>query len=93
MQRLLRQGNKSNYEIFNIGTGKGNSVLDVIKAFEKVTNQKLNYKLVARRPGDVTEYCADTSLANLELGWKAELTIEEALDSAWKWQQKLIAKN
>ncbi|MDJ0645745.1 MAG: UDP-glucose 4-epimerase GalE [Flavobacteriaceae bacterium] len=93
LQRLLRQGNKSNYEIFNIGTGKGNSVLDVIKAFEKVANQKLNYKLVARRPGDVTEYCADTSLANLELGWKAKMTLEEALDSAWKWQQKLIAKN
>lgn len=89
VKRLLEEKNKSEYEIFNIGTGKGSSVLDIIRAFEKATRQKLNYKIVDRRPGDVREYCADTTLANKELGWKAKLSLEDALASAWKWQQKL----
>ena len=75
--------------MFNIGTGKGTSVLEVIKAFEKVTNQPLNYKIVDRREGDIIEAYADTSLANNELKWKAELNLEDALDSAWKWQLSL----
>lgn len=89
VKRLLSNKNKASFEIFNIGTGKGNSVLEIIKSFEKVTGKKLNYKLVDRREGDITAAYADTTLANNELGWKAELTLEEALLSAWKWQQKL----
>ena len=89
MKRLLDSKNKSSFEVFNIGTGKGNSVLDVIKSFEKVTQKALNYKIVERREGDITEAYADTSFANKELGWKAELSLEDALASAWKWQQTL----
>jgi len=89
MKRLLDRKNKSAFEVFNIGTGKGSSVLDVIKAFEKVSNQPLNYKIVDRREGDIIEAFADTSLANTELKWKAELNLEDALASAWKWQLSL----
>lgn len=86
LQRLLHEKNKENFEIFNIGTGKGTSVLEIIKTFEKISQKKLNYKIVARREGDITAAYADTTLANKELSWKAEKTLEEALDSAWKWQ-------
>jgi len=89
LRRLLNNKNKSNFEVFNIGTGKGNSVLEVIHSFEKVTGKKVNYKLVNRREGDITVAYADTTLANEELGWKAELSLEEALLSAWKWQETL----
>ena len=87
LERLLTGKNKSRMEFFNVGTGKGSSVLDVIKAFEEVSDTKLNYRIVDRREGDITEAYADTSLANKELGWKAELGLKEALDSAWKWQK------
>ncbi len=89
LKRLLDDKNKTSFEIFNLGTGKGNSVLEVLNSFEKVTGKKVNYKLVDRREGDITAAYADTSLANTELGWKAELSLEEALLSAWKWQQTL----
>ena len=85
----MKNKNKEKFEFFNIGTGKGSSVLDVINAFEKATNKKVVYKIVARRAGDVTSAYADTSLANNELGWKAELDLEEALASSWKWQESL----
>lgn len=88
LERLLEEKNKSNFEVFNVGTGKGSSVLEVIKAFENVSNIKLNYKIVDRREGDITAAYADTNLANNELGWKTEKTLEEALLAAWKWQQK-----
>ncbi|MGB5462628.1 MAG: UDP-glucose 4-epimerase GalE [Aureibaculum sp.] len=90
LKRLIENKNKSAFEVFNIGTGKGSSVLEVIKTFEKVTKQKLNYKIVGRREGDIIEAYADTSFANKELKWKAELSLEEALASAWKWQQSII---
>ncbi len=90
LKRLIENKNKSEFEVFNIGTGKGSSVLEVIKTFEKVTKQKLNYKIVGRREGDIIEAYADTSFANKELKWKAELSLEEALASAWKWQQSII---
>ncbi len=90
LKRLIENKNKAAFEVFNIGTGKGSSVLEVIKTFEKVTKQKLNYKIVGRREGDIIEAYADTSFANKELKWKAELSLEEALASAWKWQQSLI---
>ena len=89
LNRLLNIENKAACEFFNVGTGKGSSVLDVINAFEKATNKKVNYKIVARRAGDITAAYADTSLANNELGWKAELGLEQALASSWKWQESL----
>ncbi len=89
LKRLIEDNNKAQYEVFNLGTGQGNSVLEVIKSFEKVTGKKVNYKLVARREGDVTAAYADTNYANNELGWKTELSLDEALLSAWKWQQTL----
>ena len=88
LQRLLDKRNKEKMEFFNIGTGKGSSVLDVVNAFEKVSNVTLNYKIVGRRDGDIVSAYADTSLANNVLGWKTVLTLEDALDSAWRWQQK-----
>lgn len=86
--RLLERKNKSKFETFNVGTGRGSSVLEVIHAFEKVSGKKLNYKIVGRREGDVIAAYADTSLVQKELGWTSKLTLEDALDSAWKWQQK-----
>ncbi|WP_445731491.1 UDP-glucose 4-epimerase GalE [Mariniflexile sp.] len=88
LKRLVNQDNDYNFEIFNIGTGKGSSVLEVINAFEEVSNQKLNYKIVGRREGDVIAAYADTTKANTVLGWKSELNLKEALLSAWKWENK-----
>ncbi len=88
LKRLITNKNKTNCEFFNIGTGKGSSVLEVVKAFEKATGKKVNFKIVDRRAGDITTAYADTSLANKELGWKAELNLEDALKSAWAWQLK-----
>jgi len=88
LQRLLNKKNKANFEFFNIGTGTGSSVLEVIAAFEKASGKKLNYKIVGRRAGDITAAYADTTIANKELGWKTEKTLEDALESAWKWQLK-----
>jgi UDP-glucose 4-epimerase len=89
MQRLLNKKNLNQVETFNLGTGTGSSVLEVIHAFEKVSGQKLPYKIVARREGDITEAYANTDKANTVLGWKAQSTLEEAMDSAWKWEQKI----
>jgi UDP-glucose 4-epimerase len=86
LKRLMQGKNSSKMEFFNVGTGKGSSVLEVIKAFEKVSKTNLNYKIVGRREGDIISAYADTSLANKELEWKAELGLEEALASAWQWQ-------
>ncbi len=88
LKRLLEEKNKESYEVFNLGTGKGNSVLEVIHAFEKVSNKRLPYKIVGRREGDIMSAYADTTKANSDLGWKARFKIEDALASAWKWQQK-----
>jgi len=84
--------NNSNLEIFNLGTGRGNSVLEVIKTFEEVTNQKINYKIEQRRPGDIEQVWADTKLANTILGWKAELSLAQALLSSWNWEKKYREK-
>ena len=89
LQRLLEGKNASNYEVFNVGTGTGSSVLEVIQSFEKVAEQKLNYKIVDRREGDITAAFADTTKANTELGWKSESSLDDAMESAWKWEQKV----
>ncbi len=88
VKRMLNKEQKNNYEFFNIGTGEGLSVLQIVKAFERVNNLKLNYKIVARRAGDIEKIYADTTFANQELGWKAEETLDEMMRSAWKWQQE-----
>lgn len=89
LQRLLDKKNTEKVEIFNLGSGVGSSVLEVIEAFEKVSNQKLAYKIVDRREGDVTMAYANTDKANTILGWKTQSSLEEAIESAWKWEQKI----
>lgn len=89
VDRLLNKKNDEQVEIFNLGTGNGFSVLDVIKSFEKVSESKLNYKIVERRPGDVEQVWADTNRANEVLGWKAEKDIDDMMLSAWNWQLAL----
>lgn len=89
LQRLLNNKNNSQFETFNIGTGKGSSVLEVVNAFEKVTQIKLNYKIVNRRVGDVISVYADTKKANEILGWKAEKSMEDSLLSSWNWEKKV----
>jgi UDP-glucose 4-epimerase len=89
LKRLLEGKNETNYEVFNVGTGKGSSVLEVISSFEKVSGKKLNYKIVDRRAGDIISAYADTTKANTVLGWKAESTLDEAMKSAWDWEKKI----
>lgn len=88
IRRLIDGKNKSNYEFFNVGTGKGLSVLELVNAFKKSTGAPLPYKIVGRRAGDIVKIWADTTLANNELGWKAEVPIEETLLNAWNWEKK-----
>ncbi len=92
LKRLIEKKNLKKVETFNLGTGKGSSVLEVISAFEKVSNQKLAYKIVGRREGDITSAYANTDLANSVLGWKSLLSLEDGLESAWKWEQKIRSK-
>lgn len=92
LKRILDGRNTDRFELYNVGTGLGNSVLEVIQAFEKVTGEKLNYRIAQRREGDVVAVYADTTKANKVLGWKAEQTMENALLSAWKWEQKIRTK-
>lgn len=87
LQRLLEEKNESNYEVFNLGTGKGSTVLEVIHSFERVSGEKLNYKIVDRRPGDVIQAYADTKKANEVLGWKAKSSLDDAMKSAWEWEK------
>lgn len=89
INRMIERKSKLDYEIFNLGTGKGFSVLEVVKSFEKVTNHKLDYEIVDRRPGDIEKVWADTSFANTELGWKAKKDIDDMMSSAWKWELAL----
>jgi UDP-glucose 4-epimerase len=93
INRLVEGKNKMPYEVFNLGTGKGLSVLEVIHSFEKATGQKVNFVFQPRRAGDISAVYADTSLANNELGWKAEASIEETLLSAWDWEKRIRKKN
>ena len=92
VRRMLDGKMKKEYEIFNIGTGKPLSVMELINAFEKANNLKLNYKFAPRRAGDVTAIWADPTLANNELGWKAERSIEDTLAAAWAWEKHLAGK-
>ena len=89
LQRLLNKKNLAKVETFNLGTGTGSSVLEVITTFEKVSGKKLPYKIVGRREGDIISAYANTDKANTVLGWKAQSTLEQALASAWRWEQKI----
>ena len=89
LNRMLKNQQKKSIEFFNVGTGNGFSVLDVIKSFEKTSGQKLNYQIVGRRAGDIEQIWADPTFANEELGWKAEKSLDEMTLSAWNWQKKL----
>jgi len=92
VKRLIENKNKSNYEVYNLGTGKGVSVLEAIRSFERVTGIKLKYKITGRRAGDIEKIWADPSLANRELGWRTVSTLDESMNSAWEWE-KYIRKN
>jgi len=89
IDRLLNKTNKKKVEMFNLGTGNGYSVLEVIQSFEKIRGVKLNYKFVNRRAGDIEQVWADTSYANEELGWKAEKDLDDMMLSAWNWEKEL----
>jgi len=88
LKRMLDGKTVSGYEVFNLGTGKGISVMEVIHSFEKVTGVKLNYQVVDRRPGDIEKIWADPSFANHELGWKAEKSLDDMMRSAWTWEKR-----
>ena len=92
VSRMLDGKMKEDYEIFNIGTGRPVSVYELVNAFEKVNGLKLNYKFAPRRPGDVVAIWADTQLANNELGWKAERSVEDTLAAAWAWEKHIAGK-
>lgn len=92
VKRLLEKKNKAAYEVFNLGTGKGVSVLEAIESFERVSGISLNYTITGRREGDIEKIWADPSLANRELGWKTQSTLDEAMRTAWEWE-KAVRKN
>jgi UDP-glucose 4-epimerase len=89
LNRLLKNQNDSNFEMYNLGSGKGSSVLEVIKSFEKVAEISLNYEIGSRRSGDVISAFADTSLANQKLGWKTKVSLDESVLNAWNWEKKI----
>ncbi|WP_068597710.1 UDP-glucose 4-epimerase GalE [Vaginella massiliensis] len=91
--RLLRKANKTNLEVFNLGTGTGSTVLEVVHAFEKANNLKINYQIKERRAGDIVEAYADNSLAKSELGWEPKTTLEDSLRNSWRWEQSLREEN
>lgn len=89
LNRLFDEKADGNYEFFNVGTGNGTTVLEIVESFQRVTGVNLNYKIVDRRAGDVEQIYADTTKGNAELGWKAEKTLDETLLSAWLWEKKV----
>ena len=92
VERLMNKKNKNKLEIFNLGSGKGNSVMEAIQTFEKVTGKNLNYEIGPRRSGDVVKVWADTTFANKELGWKCTMNLEDIMRTAWAWELKLNEK-
>ena len=92
VKRLIEGRNKKNYEVFNLGTGNGVSVLEAIRSFESVAGIKLKYKIVDRRAGDIEKIWADPSFANKELGWKTLSSLDEAMKTAWDWEKMIRRK-
>jgi UDP-glucose 4-epimerase len=93
VKRLIEEKNKSGFEVFNLGTGNGVSVLEAIRSFERVSGVKLKYKVTGRRPGDIEKIWADPSFANRELGWKTVSTLDEAMKTAWDWENYIRNKS
>jgi UDP-glucose 4-epimerase len=93
VKRMLENKNKHDYEVFNLGTGQGVSVLEAIKSFERVSGIKLKYKITGRRAGDIEKIWADPSFANRELGWKTLSSLDEAMKTAWEWEKAVRKKN
>ena len=89
LERITSNDTSEAYEVFNLGTGKGSSVLEVIQSFERVSGKKLTYEIGARREGDVIAAYADTTKANEVLGWKTQRSLDEAVASAWAWEKKV----
>ena len=89
IERMTGGKSKSSYEIFNIGTGRGVSVKELVEAFERVNGVKVNRKTAPKRAGDIAAIWADTTLAGEELGWKAERSIDQTLDAAWRWEKRI----
>ena len=89
INRMAGDKNKQAYEIFNVGTGRGVSVLELVRKFEEVNHLKLNYKIAPRRAGDIIAIWADPTLANTELGWTAERTLDQTLAAAWAWEKHI----
>lgn len=89
VKRLIEGTNKKNYEIFNLGTGQGVSVLEAISSFERVSGIRLKYTSTQKRPGDIEKIWADPSLANSELGWRTLSTLDDAMRTAWEWEKKI----
>jgi len=92
VKRMLEHKSKSNIETFNLGTGRGLSVLELVNTFQKVNGVKVPYRIVDRREGDIEKVWADPSYANNELGWTAQETVEETLRTTWKWELRLAKK-
>jgi UDP-glucose 4-epimerase len=92
VKRLLEGKNKKNFEVFNLGTGNGVTVLEAISSFERVSGVKLKYRITDRRPGDIEKIWADPTFANQELGWKTKSTLDEAMKTAWEWEKKIRSK-
>lgn len=93
LKRLLEGNNKLPFEVFNVGTGEGTSVLEIIDVFNKVSGTELNYRIAPRREGDVIAVYADTKKAKNDLGWSARFSLEDCLKSAWNWEKKLRQNN
>ena len=89
IRRMIEGRNKADYEIFNIGTGRGVSVLELVRRFEQANNLKINHKIAPRRAGDIVAIWADPTLANTELGWRAERSLDETLRATWAWERHL----
>ncbi|MFC2087926.1 GDP-mannose 4,6-dehydratase, partial [Bacteroidota bacterium] len=89
VNRLLQAEYKDNYEVFNLGTGNGVSVMEIIKTFEQATGLKVPFSIIGRRTGDIEKVWADTRLANKELKWKASISLKDTLLSAWNWEKKI----
>lgn len=89
LHRLIEERGAAPYEVFNVGTGRGVSVLELVRGFERANGLKLNYRFAPRRAGDITAIWADPTLANTLLGWRAERPLEETLRTAWQWQLHL----
>jgi UDP-glucose 4-epimerase len=92
VRRLIEKNNKNRYEVFNLGTGKGVSVLEAIRSFEHATGKKLKYTVTGRRPGDIEKIWADPSLANKELGWRTLSSLDECMRTAWEWEKNVRNK-